>query len=193
MVLCFSNIIIQGSECWQRSWIKCDQREETISWSIWATEGYRKSIYSCPSTIASVCLFFNVGAQMETDAPRPRLNCAARETSEKQELQLFQRGCRRAYPSSSFLPHSLSFTVPFFSALSLPATSPSLTWALIWKSLTSHSPRLGGSFQRCICSKPLNFSSNAHAGWIKDECFDGETTTKSQRGGFYSSANPRIQ
>lgn len=89
-------------------------------------------------------------------------------------------------------PHSLSFTVPFSSALCLPATSASLTWALIWKSLTSHSPKLGGSFQRCICSKPLTFSSNAHAGWIKDEFFI-KTTTKSHRGGSYSSANPWIQ
>lgn len=133
----------------------------------------KASIRVLPPFLLCVFFFFNAGAQMETDAPGPRLNCAAREESEKQELQLFQRGCRRASPSSSFLPHSLSFTVPFFSALSLPATSPSLTWALIWKSLTSHSPRLGGSFQRCICSKPLNFSSNAHAGWIKDEFFDG--------------------
>lgn len=44
---------------------------------------------------------------METDAPTRRLNCTAREKSEKQGLQLFPRGCRfqhRASLSSSFLP-----------------------------------------------------------------------------------------
>lgn len=100
------------------SYVSRDGREETVFWSAWATEGYRKSIYSCPFTIPSVS-FFNAGAQMETDAPRPRLNCAAREKSETQELQLFQRGCRRTSPSSSFLPHSLSFTLPFFPQPSL--------------------------------------------------------------------------
>lgn len=84
-------------------------------------------MYLCPSNIPSVCLF-DASAQMETDAPTPRLNCGAKEKSEKQELQLFQRGCRfhrRASPSSSFLLHSLSFAVHFFPpAISLPATSP---------------------------------------------------------------------